>query len=486
MENQEGKVNVKQIVRRSVYGALVLVTRQVLLQIIGFATINVLLARVLPVSLLGTFNIANYVLSFFTFFSDIGLGAALIQKKDALLREDVTTTFTIQEILATIITISVWFAAPYFSANYKLGVMGMWLIRTLAIAFILSSLKSIPAVLLERELKFQPLVIVDTLESVIFNVALVVLVFSHFGLLAFIIASLLRSVIGTIAIYILAPWQVGFGFSKKSYSKMLSFGIPFQVNSLLALLKDNLVDLIIAGMVGSTGVGFITWAQSWALKPLDFLNILITVTFPAYARMQDDKVLLKKALERSIFITTALIYPALFGLAAIIPKIVLYIVSSKWQPALPLFYLFCLSSLWATLSTTFTNTLNAVGKVKTTLKLMVMWTALTWILTPILTLKFGMIGVALTSAIISFTSVATIIAIKRVINVEVFKSIWEPFTASFLMAGTVYLISSYFVTNLFTLIVVIILGVLIYLGLMIVLAKNKVLEEVKTFRNALV
>ncbi len=101
--------------QKFVSGFLSLTLRRAILLIINFATINLILARFLPVSYIGVFNIANSILSFFTFFSDIGLGAALIQKRE-IDEHDLSTTFSIQEILALLISIIVFFAAPFFAS----------------------------------------------------------------------------------------------------------------------------------------------------------------------------------------------------------------------------------------------------------------------------------------------------------------------------------------------------------------------------------
>ena len=57
----------------------------------------------------------------------------------------------------------------------------------------------------------------------------------------------------------------------------------------------------------------------------------------------------------------------------------------KWQPALPLFYIFAISSLIVSFSAPFMNLLNGLGKVKITFSFMVFFTALIWLLTPWLT-----------------------------------------------------------------------------------------------------
>lgn len=475
-------MDVKNLSTRVVSGFISLTFRRIVLLAINFATINLLLARILPVETIGIFNIANSILSFFTFFSDIGLGAAIIQKK-VVSQEDLKTTFSIQEILAVILVLLVWFLAPTLASLYKLDVNGMWLIRVLGVGFFLTSLKVIPSVLLERELKFQPLVWVEITETLIFNGTLLGLVYSGMRVEAFSIATLARSFTGVILIYIIAPWRVVVGISKMAAKSLLSFGVPFQLNSILALLKDRLVPLVIAQIVGPTGVGFISWSQGLAFLPLEILSIMNRITFPTFSRLQDNRESLQAAIDKSLFLTTLFLYPLLFGLIAVMPSLVTHVVSAKWQPALPLFYLFCFSTFWATLSTTFTNVLNAVGKINITLKLMVMWTVLTWILSPILTFSYGFLGAAMASALISFTSIIPVIIIRNMFDIKIIQNIYKPLLASILMSVVVYFLSQSYVVNFLTLLLIVLLGGFIYLGIIFLLAKQDIIQNIKQFRN---
>lgn len=464
-------------------GFLSLAFRKAVLLAINYLTINIILARILPVSVIGIFNIANSILAFFTFFSDIGLAAALIQKKE-ITTKDIETTFTIQEILALLIALFLFFYAPTLAQFYKLDEMGMWLIRALSVSFFLITLKVIPSVLLERDLRFQPLVMVEILETLFFNSVLVFLTFNNFGVAAFSFAALTRSIIGVIVIYILAPWKASIGFSKSSIKVLLSFGLPFQANSILALLKDRLVPLVIAKMVGSVGVGYITWSQSLAFLPLEVMNIMIRVTFPAFSRLQQNSKELKKTLEDSLFLTSLFLYPMLFGLVALAPSLINHVVSSKWLPALPLVYLFSIGAFWATLSSPFTNFLNAVGKIKITLRLMVMWTVLEWVFSPILTIFFGYLGVGIASALISISSIIPVFIIKRMIHIEIIKNIWQTLLASVIMALLISIFGPPFINNFYSLFMVVLVGVTIYSGLILLFAKGRIINYLDTLKNA--
>ncbi len=476
-------MNIELVSKKLISGFLTLTFRRAALYTVRFFTINIILARILSPSTIGVFNIANSILAFFSYFSDIGLAAAIIQKKE-LSEEDLKTTFTIQEILSLLISLIVFLAAEALAKFYGLDLSSVWLIRALALGFFLTSLKVLPSVLLERELNFGKLVFVEIMETTAFSGALIWFSYQNFGVNAFSFSVLAQSLVGVILIYLIAPWRVRLGFSKEAAKSLLNFGVPFQLNSMLALLKDRLVPLVIARMVGPTGVGYITWAQNLAFMPLEIMNIMTRITFPAFSRLQDDKQALKHTLEKSLFFTSLFLYPLLFGLLAVSPSLVKYVVSSKWQPALPLIYLFALGAFWATFSSPFTNFLNAIGKIKITLRLMVMWTVLEWLLTPVLTIYLNYYGVAVASALISFSSIIPVIIIKRIVDVRILENTWRPLLASALMALITYLLAQNFVYNFPALLVVVLIGGVIYLLLMFLLTGEKLVSSLKEIKDA--
>lgn len=480
---KESKISLGQIKKRAASAFVTLIGRKVFLRGISFVTINIILARLLPVETLGIFNIATAIITFFAFFSDIGLAGALIQKKDSITEEDIKTTFTIQQLLVGFLCIVIFFFAPFLADFYKLDNSGMWLIRILAISFFLSSLKVVPSVLLERDLRFTPLVTVEVIETIIFNVLLIALSLQGFGLWSFSYAALARGISGTLLIYLLNPTKIILGISQDSLKGLLSFGIPFQLNSLLALFKDRLVPLVIARMVTPAEFAYVTWSQAMALLPLDILGEINRITFPLFSRVQDKKEPLGKALEEALFIASLIIYPLLFGLFALMPYFISIVVGQKYQPAILSFYLFAFSSYFAVISTIFTNALNAVGRINDTLRLMIMWTVLTWALTPLFVSIFGFIGVAMASFLIAFTSIITIVLVKRFLKVRVINSIFLPTLASIVMAICVYLFSIYLLLDKWTFTVAVVLGAIIYGGIMFVFGRKRIVEDLRSLKK---
>ena len=477
------EVDISHVTKRSVRGIFALVYRTFAIQILGFGA-NLLLTIFLSPSIFGVFFVVSAAIAFLSYFSDIGLAAALIQKKESLTEEDLKTTFTIQQILVVSVVVIALVLSGFIRNFYHLDNEGVFLFQALIFAFFLSSLKTIPSIILERGLNFEKLVIPQIVESIFFNIVVVVLAINGFGITSFSIAVLARGLSGLITMYIVSPWRIRFGFSKKSASRLLSFGIPFQANSFLALVKDDLLIAYLGKVLPIAQVGYIGFAQKWAFTPLRLImDNIIRITFPSFSRLQHDKNILSKALEKSIFAASFLIFPSLVGLVILSPYFIKLIPKyTKWEPALISLTFFSVNAILSSISTPLTNALNAIGKIKITLYLMVFWTIATWVLTPIAIVIFGFNGVSAASAFIALSLVVVVYLTKKYIDFNIFSITIYPLLCTFIMGGTIYFISPFVVRNILSLLIMIITGAILYFGLMFIFAKRILLSDIELIK----
>lgn len=419
--------NLEEIKSKTTTSVLFLSLRNIGVQAIsffGFFLLTILLKQ----AEIGLFALIVEIIGILAYFSDIGLAAALIQQKDEVTRDELRTTFLIQQILVVLgLTV-------FFILNKHNFYQNPYLILALCFSFVCASLKTIPSVLLERKLNFKILSTVDVLENLSFYIIAVIMAFLGFGTNSYTIAVIFRSILGLIWIYKFSPWPIGFKFSIPALKKLFKFGIPFQLNSFIAMIKDRVPNILVAKYIGLNNFGLLSWAQKGPRTPLSFMDAIQRVTFPTFARMQEQKELLTASIKKSVFFIALFIFPALTGIALIAPNIV-HIVPRylKWEPAIFPLYLYCISFAIAAVTTPLTNAFNAIGKITITTGLMIMWTVLTWIFFPLLSIKFGYIGTAYAALIVGSSSVVVWIIAKKLFNFNTISNIIHPLIASLLM-----------------------------------------------------
>src|SRR3990172_1912201 len=395
------------VARKSVRGIFALVSRTFFIQVLSIAASFILTIFLDPGSY-GVFFVVSSLVVFLTYFQDIGLAAALIQKKEEVTKEELRSTFTLQQILVLLIVIPVLIFSKDIAVFYKLNASGYVLLISLTISFFLSSLRTIPTVILERKLDFKKLVIPQIAENLVYNMTLILMAIGGYGVTSFTVAIVLRSIVGLIIIYIISPWRIGFAFDRKILKGLMSFGIPFQINSLLALVKDDLINIYIGKVLPLTQVGYIGFAQKWAFLPLRLvMDNVIKIMFPSLSRLQHDKNALRVVIEKSLFVISFFIMPTAVGFIMLSPYFIDLIPSyQKWAPAYISIVFFALNTVVGSLSTPITNFLYATGKAKITLYFMAGWTALSWILTPVFILWYGYSGVAIASFLVALSTLS--------------------------------------------------------------------------------
>lgn len=480
------ELDIATITKRSIHGVLALVSRTFIIQIISLG-VSVALYALLKESEIGIFYVVSASIAFLAYFSDIGLAAALIQKKESLTDEDLKTTFTIQQALVIAAVIIALLLSNVVAHIYKLSTEGVQLFQALVVSFFFSSLKTIPSIILERNLQFDKLVIPQIIETIVFNAVVLFCALKGFGVASFTYAVLARGISGLATMYIIAPWKIGIGYSKDVAKRLLSFGIPFQSNSVLALVKDDLLTLYLGAVLPFKEVGYIGFAQKWAYTPLRLImDNIIRITFPSFSRLAHDRDHLGKAIEKSLFVSVFLIFPALTGLVILSPYFIQFIPKyQKWEPALFSLGLFALNAALSSISTPLTNALNAIGKVKVTLYLMVFWTIATWGLTPLAIHFFGFNGVAGASALIAGSVVIVISIVKQFVSFNLSQIILTPLISTICMGIIVYSLSSLLVHNLLMVFVMIGIGAGVYIGMMFVLGKKQILTDIRMIRENL-
>jgi O-antigen/teichoic acid export membrane protein len=185
---------------------------------------------------------------------------------------------------------------------------------------------------------------------------------------------------------------------------------------------------------------------------------------PSFSRLQDHPEELKHGIEKMLFFITFLTFPIVAGMAVVAPQLVHLIPKyDKWTVALVPLVFYCFNSALAGISTPMTSVLNALGKVKINTYLMIMWTSLTWILTPILAIRYHYSGVAYATAIIALTSFIPVIIVRKYVKFNLISSLLKPAIATLGMIIVSLLFTLLLSQNLVSFVVNILISAMSYL-----------------------
>jgi PST family polysaccharide transporter len=460
--------------QKSLKGIGSLIKRQFVVKLI-FVVANIILARLLAPEVFGIYAIVSFVVQFFATFGDVGIGAALIQKKSKLSTEELSTIFWLQQMLVCIVVGVVLVAALLVHRVYpSLPLGSVWLIRAMAISLIFTSLKTIPAILMERNLDFNRIALVDIAESFVFYVSVIAFALAGFKVWSFIIAVLIRSFLGMVMMYFFSSWRPKLQFRFGAVESLIRFGLPYQCNSILGFIKEAVTPLFVGAYAGAAAVGFVNFSKNLAFSPLMLSETFNRVAFPSFSKIQNNRELLAKTVERSIRSLTLVMFPIAALMVALGPGIIHVVFTDKWLPGLWAYYFYCTSPLLIGVLLPMYNAILAIGKSKIILKMMVALLILEWGLGVPFVLKFGFNGIAFSQPIIAipFYFVYRQVLRAEQIRIEITKNIKRQLFAAVATGVLCKLTTVFIQLNLAILLVMFGTSMLFYISLTYLFNKN--------------
>jgi len=373
-------------------GAVALSARTALIQ---FAALGgqVILARRLAAEDFGVFAVVQFAMTFLTFFGDGGLGAALVQKKREPSSAELSSIFYLQACLGVGVLLLALAGGRVFNWAWpNFPPSTRWVLVALAFNFLLTSLRCVPGLLLERRLQFVRIAILDTCGSITFYAVAAGLALSGFRIGALVGGVLAQGACGLALAYVMCPWRPSLEWDFASLRPLLRFGVPFQLHFVSGLVLSALTPVFGGRVLGAHAVGLLNWSQTTAHFPLALGHIISRISFPLYSRLQDDRQELVRAVGRSIKICalgTMLFVGVVMALA---PELVRIVYSEKWLEALPFLYVYTATITVGFFTPAAATVLEALGKPGVVLRLSAAVVGLIWVVVPPATLRFGTMG----------------------------------------------------------------------------------------------
>ncbi len=389
--------------RRAIVGGAALVLRQGLVK--GLAIVGgVILARILTPEAFGTYAIVVFVVALFSLIGDMGLGAALIQQETEPTERNYRVVFTVQLVVFGSASAAIILFGPWIATRFGLGSDGVWLMRILALGLLVSSLRTLPALRLERHLEYRQLVLAEAAQGIVFQVIAIAAAVSGLGVLSFGLAAIAGTIAATLILNVIAPWRPGLAWNWAEVRGLLRFGLPYQGAGVLSFVKDAVNPLFIGIIAGVAAVGFINWATVIVGYPLLISAILARLYFPAFSRLRSRPEIASAfggaVIRWSVFIAVGLTVP--FLPAASYWTHVVF--GSQWLPAVPLLYLQAIAIPFAAAVAVGMGILNATGRSAIALGFAALWMGATWLFTVPAVLISGWLGYGVANAIVTLTT----------------------------------------------------------------------------------
>ena len=478
-ESVLGDIDRSLIRVRATRGVAFLVLRYAGIRLLGLAA-NIVLSRLLSPEAFGIYAITLFLLVLLSFVGDFGLSASLLQQRHAISGADIRTVFTAQQLLVLSLLVVLFLLAPALASSYHLGANGSWFIRLMLIAGLFTSLRTAPTIILERQLRYGQLSVIDAVDFGLFQLTAVILAFMGYGVWSFVLAVLLAKLISPLLAYRLAGWMPAFGFDASRFAGLWRFGVPFQLSWLTYFLRDYMIPIVGGLLVTTAQVGYLNWALALTGIPGQLAQIVGRVTLPAFARYQDEPGALAKAIEQSIRGLAITALPLHLGIAATAPWLIHLVFSDKWLPALPAVYLLSLHWSGNNLTSPLVSALNAMGHVRLALLLSATWAAATFAVALLFLPRVGFVAFALAYSVTMVgASSAAVLVMRRFVPIRLWPAVRAPLAAAVVSCGACFLARQVLPETLLDLVILILATGAAYAGLLYGFERRRLQSELR-------
>ena len=312
---------------------------------IGYTTI---MARLLAPEAFGVIAIAGVILRFGSYFASLGLSQAIIQKEE-LSTENIRAAFTSSLFLGTLFTVLAWALAPFAIEFFDNGAgvnnaLVVPVVRVMALAFLINGLSSTATTLLQRNMQFKALSIIETISYVIAYIGVgIICAYLGYGVWSLVFASLTQTALVALGSYFVIRHNVLLHFNWDSYKPLFSYGSKMSVIGFLEFISISLGSILIGRAFGSYKLGIYDRALLLVSLPMHMLTRTVSkVIFPSFSKMQGDNHKLGKIYLSSITLLAAAVIPVCLGISVAAPEIILVLLGDQWVESIPVLQVLCL------------------------------------------------------------------------------------------------------------------------------------------------
>lgn len=330
--------------------------------------VSVVLARILMPSDYGIVALILVFINIANVFVTSGFSTALVQNKDAN-SVDFSTNFYCSLAMSILVYWILFAIAPFLSQFYEMPDLAL-ILRVFALRIPLSAYSAIQHAYVERNMIFKRYFFSTLGGTLISGVVGIMMAYNGFGAWALIAQYFTNTIVDIFVLSITVPWHPEFLFSWKSAKSMMNYGWKILAADLSGTFFDQLRSLIVGKAYTSADLAFYNKGnQLPSLITTNISSSIMTVLFPAIANISDEKKRVKEMTRKAVKIMSYVMFPMLFGLAAVSKPLVNILFTSKWEAAIPFVQILSISSAISLIGGVSLQAIKAIGKSDIILKL---------------------------------------------------------------------------------------------------------------------
>jgi O-antigen/teichoic acid export membrane protein len=298
-----------------------------IVQLVTWGT-TIIVARILTPADYGLITMATVLLEVLSLLSESGLGLTVITLRQ-ITREQISQingAAVVFGVASFAVTCMVAWPVSWFYNAPALPVV----IIALGLSLLVSGFRVVPAALLQRDLRFRRLAVIDASQGIVQALTTIVLAILGFQYWSLVFGVLAGAAVGTAGVVSARPHSI-----RWPRWKTLRPVVPFTRNVLVGRLfwfTYQNSDFIVAGKrLGTVALGAYSYAWTLASMPVDKISALMSSVTPTmFATVQHDIPALRRYFLTVTEGLAVLAFPLTVGMALVATELVPVVFGQRW------------------------------------------------------------------------------------------------------------------------------------------------------------
>jgi len=330
--------------------------------------LTIILARLLSPDDYGIIAMPAIFLAIAQVFIDSGFANSLIRKQD-LNEKDLSTAFYFNIIVGFVSYIVLFIASPLIANYFKTPILSQ-LLKVTALVVFINSLGIVQQAVMTKKMDFKTQAVISAVSTFLSGLIGVWMAYNGYGVWALVFQQISAAVLRNVLLWVYGGWKPLWVWSNDSFKYLWNFGNKVVIIGLLDSIFNNAYAFVIGKKYNANDLGNYTRAQQFADLPINNIGgIVQKVTLPLLSEIQSENTRLGNIYLKLIEMTSMLIIPLMFGLAAMASPLILILLGEEWEGCILLFQILCIARIWTPFNGINVNLLQVKGRTDLLLKL---------------------------------------------------------------------------------------------------------------------
>ena len=218
------------------------------------------------------------------------------------------------------------------------------------------------AALLDRQLSYERIALVDLVAVTIYYLLAIGLAFAGWGAWALATGWTIQQGVNFVGYHLTARWCPHPAWDWKALRKMLSYSVAWASSGWIWQARSLVNPLIIGNVLGVEAVGFVSLAQRLVDMLCFTRPIVWRIAMAAFTRVQNEPRKLVRAIEDGMELQALAIGPPLIFFAIFGKDMVGTVFGERWSPSFAIYPFVALANFWLVLFTLHSSALAVYAR----------------------------------------------------------------------------------------------------------------------------